>query len=103
MGLRPGGRFAPPPVPMLNIGAPPVAAPPLAMANGPPGAAAAAPPVNENAEATGVGAGLPAAFDPAEKLNAGGGDVAAAAPKIPVLAVGAAGVGVPNENGLTTA
>lgn len=82
MGLRPCCRFAPPPVPMLNIGAPPGAAP-LGIAKGPPGAAAvgAAPPVNENADATGAGPEvLPAAFDPAEKLNAGGGD---AAPNIP--------------------
>lgn len=89
MGLRPVGRLLPPPVPMLNIGAP-TGAVPLGIAKGPPGAGAA-PPVNENA-----GAGvapptvLPAGFDPAEKLNAGGGD-AAAAPKIPAPAAEEAG------------
>lgn len=94
MGLLPGGRLAPPPVPMLNIGAPgtPGAPVPLGIAKGPPGAAVVAPPVNENAVATGVPAGLPAAFDPAEKLNAGGGDEAVA-PKIPEPAADGAGAG----------
>lgn len=101
IGLRPGGTLAPPPVPMLNIGAPA----PLAIPKGPPGAAAGlAAPANENAP----GGPPPAAFEPAEKLNAGGGDVAAA-PKIPPPAAAPAGVpvvgcvGVPKENGLTVA
>lgn len=82
----------PPPVPMLNIGAPgtPGVPVPLGIAKGPPvgAAAVAAPPVNENAEAT----GLPAAFAPAEKLNAAGGDEAVA-PKIPEPAADGAGAG----------
>lgn len=85
IGLRPGGRFAPPPVPMLNIGAPV----PLGIPNGPPAAATGLAPANENA----AGAPPLAAFEPVEKLNAGGGD-AAAVPNIPPpAAVGAAVVG----------
>lgn len=90
MGLRPGGTLAPPPVPMLNIGAPA----PLDIPKGPPAAAAGFAPANENA----AGPPLPVlptamAFEPAEKLNAGGGDVAPAPKSPPPEAAGAAVVG----------